>query len=93
MAQGFRLSAKLVSNTLAVKGRLNNRQAICLWLGLFFDQSSSCEGLWQMYVDCRSLANGKPLSFPELVYDVCGGSRATGRRHQGGGRAQRFRDS
>ena len=77
MADGLRLSAKLVSNTLAVKGQLNNSQAICLWLGLFFDQSSSCEGLWQTYVDYRSIGNGAPLEFPEFVSKVCGSIDAT----------------
>ena len=77
MAQGLRLSAKLVSNTLAVKGQLNNSQAICLWLGLFFDQSSSCEGLWQTYVDYRSIGNGAPLELPEFVSQVCGCLDAT----------------
>ena len=77
MAQGVRLSAKLVSNTLAVKGQLNKSQAICLWLGLFFDQSSSCEGLWQTYVDYRSIGNGTPLEFPEFVSEVCGSIDAT----------------
>ena len=72
IAQGFRLSAKLVSNTLAVKGRLNNKQAICLWLGLFYDQSISCEGLWQMYVDYRSLAEGPAFAFPKFISDECG---------------------
>ncbi len=77
MAHGLRLSAKLVSNTLAVKGQLNNSQAICLWLGLFFDQSGSCEGLWQTYVDYRSIGNGAPLEFPEFVSKVCGYIDAT----------------
>ncbi len=77
MADGFHLSAKLVSNTLAVKGQLNKSQAICLWLGLFFDQSSSCEGLWQTYVDYRSIGNGVPLEFPEFVSKVCGSVDAT----------------
>ena len=67
MAHGLHPGANEVANTLHVRGRLNDKEAICLWLGLFYDQSSYCEGLWQMVVDCQTEENVLPLDAPAII--------------------------
>jgi len=47
-------------------GGLNEREAICLWLGLFRQQTFGLAGLWQMYLDVEDTS----IPLPEVVQQV-----------------------
>lgn len=72
LAKGFHIPAEEVSNILHVRGHISEREAVCLWPGMLYDQSPSLEGMWQWYVDLRSIEHGRPIQLPEVVNRVFG---------------------
>ncbi len=54
-------------------GRLNKEQSLCLWLGLFRQQTFGLAGLWQMYLDLGDTTAPLPPII-EGVFDPRGGN-------------------
>lgn len=65
-AEGFRLSAGILSNTLHTQSHISEDEAICLWLGTFG------EGLWQIYADCQAMAGATAPTFPTILTRIFG---------------------
>lgn len=55
MGRSWPLSAATLVNVGEPRkvGLLNQRETVCLWLGLFREQTFGLAGLWQMYLDIR----------------------------------------
>lgn len=53
LGQRFLLPAKVLSSLGEPRrvGQLNQREVVCLWLGLFRQQTFGLAGLWQLYLD------------------------------------------
>lgn len=69
MANGCDFRAQDVANYFHVNGHFKQDKAISLWLGLFFNHSTYCEGLWQMYLDCQEV-NNDLVPIPEIISKI-----------------------
>jgi hypothetical protein len=68
LGQGFSLPAGPLSRARLPRhaGGLNEAEAVCLWLGMFRQQTFGLAGFWQIYLDLEEA----PMPVPQVIAQV-----------------------